>query len=146
MNSPPQTSPAFNRFVQLMKELQRRRAHGLLVGGMEERFETAMNQCRGGMTIAENEFIDMMAERARTARAGEPPPETFSIDASKPPYEVQCPVCHANAFALCRDKPKHWSRPGRGRFPKGAQILSEPHPARWEKWHTRPDLRSRALR
>lgn len=138
----PRTSPAFDRYVQLMKELQRRRAEGTLMPSMVPRFADAMGKCRAGMTSAENDFIDIMEERARAAQHEEKPPETFTIDASKPPYEVQCPVCHANAFALCRNKPMARGR----RFPRGSQILPEPHPARWEKWHTRPDLRSRAMR
>ena len=48
------------------------------------------------------------------------------IDLRDPPYPVQCPICFASAFSLCRN---------------GRQKLVVPHGWRMIVWVKRPDLR-----
>lgn len=86
------------------------------------------------------------------ARKGhELPPGSFVIDRSKPPYEVPCPECRAFALEPCRSGGVKGAvrdeETGEDRFgwPDGSRIVPEPHPARWEWWHAKPEYRVKAI-
>lgn len=63
-----------------------------------------------------------------------------TIDLSKPPYTVPCPVCCAYAMAACRDEVRSAQRLLRGQEPPGV-VLPEPHDDRWLHWHRSPHFR-----
>jgi hypothetical protein len=70
-------------------------------------------------------------------------PGAFTVDSSKPPYEVPCPICNAYALDACRNKPR--SRIPGERWPPDAKILREAHPERRSHWEAHPEYRVRAM-
>lgn len=68
--------------------------------------------------------------------------DSFSVDISKPPYAVLCPICKASALAPCRDKPREpcaaypWSR-----FPPDAKVIREAHHERQQLYDRAPHMR-----
>lgn len=68
----------------------------------------------------------------------------FSIDRSKPPYEVPCPHCFAFALEPCKSRPREWVE-NRLKWPADARILPEPHKVRWAHWEKNPAMRVKAV-
>jgi hypothetical protein len=62
---------------------------------------------------------------------------TFTVDTSRPPYEVPCPTCHAYALQACHDEP----RPVPDPFPPSARVLEHPHTPRQVHWENHPEIR-----
>lgn len=137
---------AFHRYTQLLEEFIRRKKLGPISEETHQRFEDAMTECERGMHPDERIMLedkrDKMAAEIMVAQNAVP----FTLDTSKPPYEVPCPKCGANALGPCKSKSKPEDRYPGMKFPADARILREPHPERQQSWDEHPLWRVRAMK
>jgi hypothetical protein len=137
------TTSAFRQYVKLAEELLRRRKKGKVTDAVEQRFEEAIDKCRAGMSPQELAFLDTKAREVMIRENA----ESFTLDTSKSPYGVMCPLCQAYALSPCMSKPRE-KFPGLKfpRFPKGARVRRQPHAERQELYDDTPShLRVRAM-
>jgi len=139
---------AVKRFLELHERAFRLEQAGKLPLTKRREFEAAMEICRRGMLPQEIEMLEGLAAKARADVMMAVNAQPFTLDTSKPPYQVQCPVCYANALAPCMSRPGvkiPTSLFGKLSFPKDARVLEHPHPQRQIFWEENPNKRSRAM-
>jgi hypothetical protein len=134
---------AFRRYTELFEELSRRRKLGPITGELESRFNAAMQTCWDGMGPDEREEVETFVQKAAAEIKAAQNQVSFTVDTSKAPYTVPCPVCNAYALDACHSKPR--SRIPGIRWPADARVLPSPHPERQTHWEKHPEWRVRAM-
>lgn len=143
---------AFARYTELLEEFMRQRAAGPVSVERFKKFEDAMETCRQGMAPVEREMLDKMLQEQRVARRVAQNQVSFSVDTSKAPYTVPCPVCKAYALGACMSKRRERVESDdfprlfpKEKFPADARVLEHPHPERQRSWEEHPQWRVRPM-